>query len=247
MVGDGSYLMMSTRDRDLGPGRLQLIVVLVDNHGYACIGGLSRVARRRSASAPRYRYRGPGRPGRLDGAVCRSTSPPTPPALARDVVPRRTTCVELRTALEVALAGDASRDRDQDGSAQAWPSIRWPGGTCRSQRCRNWQRLGAHARATSRTARPSATSRTDRRAHKADHDTTTRGRRAGAADPPRDRGGSDAILGDSSVRARRSAGGRVALAESVDVDRGCGSSPRGLPCLEGRLDLQAHGRALRVP
>ncbi|HEY9244251.1 MAG TPA: thiamine pyrophosphate-dependent enzyme, partial [Streptosporangiaceae bacterium] len=67
MVGDGSYLMMATELVTAVAERVKLIVVLVQNHGFASIGALSE-----TVGAPRfgtwYRYRDPGT-GRLDGGV----------------------------------------------------------------------------------------------------------------------------------------------------------------------------------
>jgi 3D-(3,5/4)-trihydroxycyclohexane-1,2-dione acylhydrolase (decyclizing) len=42
MVGDGSYLMMSSEIVTAVQERIKLIIVLVDNHGFSSIGGLSR-------------------------------------------------------------------------------------------------------------------------------------------------------------------------------------------------------------
>jgi 3D-(3,5/4)-trihydroxycyclohexane-1,2-dione acylhydrolase (decyclizing) len=67
MVGDGSYLMMATELVTAVQEGVKLIVVLVQNHGFASIGALSE-----TVGAPRfgtwYRYRDPGT-GRLDGSV----------------------------------------------------------------------------------------------------------------------------------------------------------------------------------
>ncbi len=67
MVGDGSYLMMATELVTAVQEQVKLIVVLVQNQGFASIGALSE-----TVGAPRfgtwYRYRDPGT-GRLDGGV----------------------------------------------------------------------------------------------------------------------------------------------------------------------------------
>jgi 3D-(3,5/4)-trihydroxycyclohexane-1,2-dione acylhydrolase (decyclizing) len=66
LVGDGSYLMMAQELVTAVQEGIKLIVVLVDNHGFASIGDLSQ-----SAGAQRfgtsYRFRAAG--GRLDGDV----------------------------------------------------------------------------------------------------------------------------------------------------------------------------------
>jgi 3D-(3,5/4)-trihydroxycyclohexane-1,2-dione acylhydrolase (decyclizing) len=67
LVGDGSYLMMASELVTAVQEGAKLIVVLVDNHGFASIGGLSEsVGAQRFGTA--YRYRNPAT-GRLDGDV----------------------------------------------------------------------------------------------------------------------------------------------------------------------------------
>jgi 3D-(3,5/4)-trihydroxycyclohexane-1,2-dione acylhydrolase (decyclizing) len=64
MVGDGSYLMMATELVTAVQEGVKLVVVCVDNHGFASIGNLSEsVGSQRFGTS--YRYRGSG--GRLDG------------------------------------------------------------------------------------------------------------------------------------------------------------------------------------
>ena len=67
LVGDGSYLMMASELVTAVQEGVKLIVVLVQNHGFASIGALSE-----TVGAPRfgtrYQYRDPGT-GRLDGGV----------------------------------------------------------------------------------------------------------------------------------------------------------------------------------
>ena len=82
MVGDGSYLMMAQEIVTAVQEGVKLIVVLVQNHGFASIGALSESLgsqrfgtryRYRTADRPR-RRRAPGRPGRQRrqprGAAC---------------------------------------------------------------------------------------------------------------------------------------------------------------------------------
>ncbi|WP_248961609.1 3D-(3,5/4)-trihydroxycyclohexane-1,2-dione acylhydrolase (decyclizing) [Sphaerisporangium perillae] len=64
LVGDGSYLMMAQEIATAVQEGVKLVVVIVDNHGFASIGGLSEsVGARRLGTA--YRMRSPG--GGLDG------------------------------------------------------------------------------------------------------------------------------------------------------------------------------------
>jgi 3D-(3,5/4)-trihydroxycyclohexane-1,2-dione acylhydrolase (decyclizing) len=101
MVGDGSYLMMSQELVTAVQEGIKLIVVLVQNHGFASIGELSE-----SSGVQRfgtwYRYRNP-QTGRLDGDVL-------PVDLAANAeslgvrVQRAHSVDELRTALRQAKA-----------------------------------------------------------------------------------------------------------------------------------------------
>ncbi|MPZ93443.1 MAG: 3D-(3,5/4)-trihydroxycyclohexane-1,2-dione acylhydrolase (decyclizing) [Propionibacteriales bacterium] len=98
LVGDGSYLMMAQELVTAVQEGIKVIVVLVQNHGFASIGALSEeLGSQRFGTA--YRYRGDS--GRLDG-------PKLPIDLAANAeslgvhVLRTTTVEELRTALAKA-------------------------------------------------------------------------------------------------------------------------------------------------
>ena len=67
LVGDGSYLMMATELVTAVQEGIKVIVVLVQNQGFASIGGLSETVGVQRFGT-RYRYRNPGT-GRLDGDV----------------------------------------------------------------------------------------------------------------------------------------------------------------------------------
>jgi len=56
LVGDGSYLMMSQEIVTSIQERMKLTIVLVDNQGFASIGGLSR-SKGTAGFGTRYRYR----------------------------------------------------------------------------------------------------------------------------------------------------------------------------------------------
>jgi 3D-(3,5/4)-trihydroxycyclohexane-1,2-dione acylhydrolase (decyclizing) len=67
MVGDGSYLMMSSELVTAVQEQIKIIVVLVQNYGFASIGNLSEsVGAQRFGTS--YRYRNPAT-GRLDGGL----------------------------------------------------------------------------------------------------------------------------------------------------------------------------------
>jgi len=65
LVGDGSYLMMAQEIVTAVQEHIKIIIVLLDNHGFASIGGLSESVGS-GGFGTRYRYRDP-RTGELDG------------------------------------------------------------------------------------------------------------------------------------------------------------------------------------
>jgi 3D-(3,5/4)-trihydroxycyclohexane-1,2-dione acylhydrolase (decyclizing) len=102
MVGDGSYLMMATELVTAVQEGIKLIVVCVDNHGFASIGNLSEsVGCQRFGTS--YRYRSPD--GRLDGGFLPVDLAANAASLGAEV--RRTqTIEEFRQALVKARAAD---------------------------------------------------------------------------------------------------------------------------------------------
>jgi 3D-(3,5/4)-trihydroxycyclohexane-1,2-dione acylhydrolase (decyclizing) len=108
MVGDGSYLMMAQELVTSIQEGLKLIVVLVDNEGYASIGGLSR-SKGTGGFGTRYQYRSNGSLG--DDSGDRSGKP-LPVDLAMNAeglgahVIRAHNVEELRDALVEAKAID---------------------------------------------------------------------------------------------------------------------------------------------
>ncbi len=99
MVGDGSYLMMSSELVTAVQEGVKLIVVLVQNHGFASIGALSEsVGAQRFGT--RYRYR---TPSGLDGDVLPVDLAANAASLGAEVLTARTTD-ELRAALAQARA-----------------------------------------------------------------------------------------------------------------------------------------------
>lgn len=99
MVGDGSYLMMSSELVTAVQEGVKLVVVLVQNHGFASIGALSEsVGAQRFGT--RYRYR---TPTGLDGDVLPVDLAANAASLGADVLTART-AGELREALVGARA-----------------------------------------------------------------------------------------------------------------------------------------------
>lgn len=102
MVGDGSYLMMATELVTAVQEGVKVIVVLVQNHGFASIGGLSEsLGSQRFGTA--YRYRGDA--GRLDGEKLPVDLAANAASLGADVV-NVATAAEFADAVKVAKAGD---------------------------------------------------------------------------------------------------------------------------------------------
>jgi 3D-(3,5/4)-trihydroxycyclohexane-1,2-dione acylhydrolase (decyclizing) len=104
MVGDGSYLMMAQEIITSIQERLKLTVVLVDNEGFASIGGLSR-SKGTAGFGTRYRYRSHGS---LGDDVSHNDGEPLPVDLALNAeglgahVIRARNVEELRDALVAA-------------------------------------------------------------------------------------------------------------------------------------------------
>ena len=102
MVGDGSYLMMATELVTAVQEGVKVILVLVQNHGFASIGSLSEsLGSQRFGTA--YRYRGDG--GRLDGAKLPVDLAANAASLGAEVI-RVTTAGEFADAVKVAKANE---------------------------------------------------------------------------------------------------------------------------------------------
>ncbi|MFJ1606201.1 3D-(3,5/4)-trihydroxycyclohexane-1,2-dione acylhydrolase (decyclizing) [Streptomyces sp. NPDC088253] len=102
LVGDGTYLMMPTEIVTAVQEGLPVNLVLIQNHGYASIGGLSEeVGGERFATA--YRYRAAD--GTFSGAPLPVDLAANAASLGMDVI-RAKTVRELRDALAAARASD---------------------------------------------------------------------------------------------------------------------------------------------
>jgi 3D-(3,5/4)-trihydroxycyclohexane-1,2-dione acylhydrolase (decyclizing) len=102
LVGDGSYLMMASELVTAVQEGIKLIVVCVDNHGFASIGNLSEsVGSQRFGTS--YRFRGAG--GRLDGDYLPVDLAANAASLGADVL-RTHTIDEFTAALVKARASD---------------------------------------------------------------------------------------------------------------------------------------------
>ena len=99
MVGDGSYLMMAQELVTAVQEGIKIIVVLVQNHGFASIGGLSETVGAERFGTE-YRYRNP-RSGRLDGGRLPVDLAANAGSLGVRVL-RAQTIAELRAALSQA-------------------------------------------------------------------------------------------------------------------------------------------------
>jgi 3D-(3,5/4)-trihydroxycyclohexane-1,2-dione acylhydrolase (decyclizing) len=104
MVGDGSYLMMATELVTAVQEGLKVIVVLVQNHGFASIGALSEsLGSQRFGTS--YRYRSGS--GRLDGDRLPVDLAANAASLGVEVV-RADTTAELADAIRAAKASETS-------------------------------------------------------------------------------------------------------------------------------------------
>jgi 3D-(3,5/4)-trihydroxycyclohexane-1,2-dione acylhydrolase (decyclizing) len=102
LVGDGTYLMMPTEIVTAVQEGLPINLVLIQNHGYASIGGLSEtVGAERFGTA--YRYRAAD--GTFSGAPLPVDLAANAASLGMDVLRAKTAC-ELREALAAARASD---------------------------------------------------------------------------------------------------------------------------------------------
>jgi 3D-(3,5/4)-trihydroxycyclohexane-1,2-dione acylhydrolase (decyclizing) len=103
MVGDGSWLMMATELVTAVQEGVKVIVVLVQNHGFASIGALSeQLGSQRFGT--RYRYRGAD--GRLDGNVLPVDLAANAASLGADVL-----IAQDGPSLEAALRKAKASDR----------------------------------------------------------------------------------------------------------------------------------------
>ncbi len=104
LVGDGSYLMMAQELVTAVQEGIKLVVVLVDNHGFASIGALSEsLGSQRFGTAYRFRSGPVADGGRLDGDVLPVDLAANAASLGADVI-RARSIEELRDALHQARA-----------------------------------------------------------------------------------------------------------------------------------------------
>jgi 3D-(3,5/4)-trihydroxycyclohexane-1,2-dione acylhydrolase (decyclizing) len=105
LVGDGSYLMMAQEIVTAIAERIKLVIVIVQNHGFASIGSLSKsVGSQRFGTA--YRYRNP-QTGLLDGDLLPVDLAANAASLGADVL-RARTVPELRDCLKRARAASVT-------------------------------------------------------------------------------------------------------------------------------------------
>jgi 3D-(3,5/4)-trihydroxycyclohexane-1,2-dione acylhydrolase (decyclizing) len=122
MVGDGSYLMMCEEIVTAVQERKKLVIVLVQNHGFASIGGLSQSIGS-AGFGTRYRYRGPS--GELDGDRLPVDLAANAAGLGAVVIAPKTVG-ELRDALKQALQSETTTvvhvETDPDVSVPSYDS-----------------------------------------------------------------------------------------------------------------------------
>ena len=109
MVGDGSYLMMAQEIVTSIQERLKLTVVLVDNEGFASIGGLSR-SKGMEGFGTRYRYRSDGS---LGDDAAHKNGEPLPVDLALNAQGLGAHVIRARNIEELRDALVAAKDIDR--------------------------------------------------------------------------------------------------------------------------------------
>ena len=124
MVGDGSYLMLAQEIVTAVQEDCKLIVVLLDNHGFSSIGGLSESVGS-AGFGTHYRFRDPAS-GLLDGDVLPVDLAANARSLGAEVI-EATDLPSLRSALETARANKRTTvivvevDREQRvGGYESW-------------------------------------------------------------------------------------------------------------------------------
>ena len=165
MVGDGSYLMMSQEIVTAVQEGVKLIVVLVQNHGFASIGALSEsLGSQRFGTRYRYRTRHRAR---------RRRAPRRPRGQRRQ--PRGSRDVGAAASPSWRRPSPRPRPRTSRPSSTSRPTrscrppTARPGGTCRWPRSRRWSRRGRHGpptRTRSRRQRSHLRPATNERDHR---------------------------------------------------------------------------------
>ncbi|MDA2812245.1 3D-(3,5/4)-trihydroxycyclohexane-1,2-dione acylhydrolase (decyclizing) [Nocardiopsis sp. RSe5-2] len=103
LVGDGSYLMLSQEITTMVAEGVKVVIVVLQNHGFASIGSLSEdLGSQRFGT--RYRYRDPGT-GLLDGSTLPVDLAANAASLGAHTI-RADGLKELRAAVEAAKAAD---------------------------------------------------------------------------------------------------------------------------------------------
>ncbi len=125
MVGDGSYLMMSSEIVTSIQEEYKLTIVLINNHGFASIGGLSK-SLGTEGFGTQYRYRDEGS-GQLDGAELPVDLAANAASLGADVI-RASDEASFNEALKVAKTNakttviyiETTKERKLAGYGHAW-------------------------------------------------------------------------------------------------------------------------------
>ncbi|WP_040685283.1 3D-(3,5/4)-trihydroxycyclohexane-1,2-dione acylhydrolase (decyclizing) [Nocardiopsis baichengensis] len=124
LVGDGSYLMLSQEIATMVAEGIKVVIVVLQNHGFASIGALSEELGSQRFGT-RYRYRDPVS-GRLDGDRLPVDLAANAASLGARAV-RAENLEELREALEAAKAADTTTvvHIETDPTGPAPPSNGW--------------------------------------------------------------------------------------------------------------------------
>ena len=150
-LGDGTYLMMPTEIVTSVQEGIKIIIVLVDNHGFASIGGLSR-SLGQGGFGTSYRLRSK-ESGQLDGDCLTVDYVANARSLGAHAL-QAGTLAELKEALrEGQDAGPDHGDRGGNRPGGFACRVTNPGGTWRSPKSRRWPACGNRGPGMKRPAR----------------------------------------------------------------------------------------------
>ena len=148
-LGDGTYLMMPTEIVTAVQEHIKVIIVLVDNKGFASIGGLSR-SLGLGGFGTSYRQRSAAS-GQLDGDALPVDFAANARSLGADAI-EAGSLTEFKAALEEAKKRTGSRSWSSKRSREWVCPVTTPGGMWPWARSHRSTRSGRRERATSRPA-----------------------------------------------------------------------------------------------
>jgi 3D-(3,5/4)-trihydroxycyclohexane-1,2-dione acylhydrolase (decyclizing) len=125
MVGDGSYLMMNSEIVTMAQEGIKVIIIVIDNHGFASIGGLSKSVGS-DGFGTKYRYRTES--DQLDGetlaidfaANCASLGAKVIKATTRETFSNAIQEAKAHTGGPICIVTETDRRQRVDGYESWW-------------------------------------------------------------------------------------------------------------------------------